>query len=124
MQRALPKRNSLNSTPDNVKGMQKTPSKKSLTARLNRKILVTVRMLLLNTRVAITKAFPETARTKTILYGTTRCHMWSGAPFCVVRPPSAVDVFIRPLQPMNLWEEKLDFLKNYFKCLKDNTNIV
>lgn len=57
-----PKMNSLRSTPTSVKGMQKTPSSRSLTARLSRNTLVTVRILLFTAKVMMTRPFPATAR--------------------------------------------------------------
>ena len=51
-------------TPTRVAGMQKTPSRRSLMAKLSRKMLVTERIERFKVSVMITSRLPTTASTK------------------------------------------------------------
>ena len=55
-----------------VKGMQKTASSRSDTARFSRYMLVTVRIFLWRTRVRMTRLLPPTASRKITPYGMDR----------------------------------------------------
>lgn len=61
LQRTAPNTKSLRRAPIRVKGMQKTPSRRSDTDRLSRNTLVIVRMRWFCTRVKITSTLPTTA---------------------------------------------------------------
>ena len=71
-QMTLPKMKACIIMGTSVKGMQKTASSRSLTAKFSRYILVMVRIFLCLTSVRITRQFPTTDRRKMTAYGMDR----------------------------------------------------
>jgi len=69
--------NSFNKTPTRVKGIQKTPSSKSLTAKLSKNMFVTDRIPLLAHNVIMTNELPIMAKKNIILYGNINVNICS-----------------------------------------------